>query len=170
MSPSVAATCSRSVSSSCSASSWWKTSASRLYDSTPPGLGAGGGTGRMWPSWRAGEVMPPRSHRFVRGGTRSPVRGLSRGRCRGGRWARGNCPAGRGRGLRPPGLAPRDASGSGGLWKLHAEGIELRSRDLAVELLRERLHAGRELRRRQKVRRQRLHGEGQVHDLNRVAV
>src|SRR5207253_6631674 len=58
---------------------WWKTSARRLYDSTPPGLGAGGGTARMWPSWRAGEVMPPWRHRSVSGVTRSPDRGLSRG-------------------------------------------------------------------------------------------
>src|ERR671928_1164037 len=55
MSPSVAATCSRSASSSCSARSWWKTSARRLYDSIPPALGAGGGTARRGPSCRAGE-------------------------------------------------------------------------------------------------------------------
>src|SRR5919197_4135471 len=57
MSPSVAATCSRSVSSSCSASSWWKTSARRLYDSASPALGAGGGTACTTLSCRRGEDM-----------------------------------------------------------------------------------------------------------------
>src|ERR671934_1675613 len=60
MSPSVAATCSSSVSSSCSASSWWKTSARRLYDSIPPADGAGGGTARTTLNCRNGEDMAAR--------------------------------------------------------------------------------------------------------------
>ena len=47
---------------------------------------------------------------------------------------------------------------------------ELRPRDLAVELGREAVQAGLEAAAREQVRRERLHREGEVHDLDRVAV
>src|SRR5919108_208112 len=51
-----------------------------------------------------------------------------------------------------------------------SEGGQLRAGDLAVELFRERLHAGRQLGGGEEMRRERLNREGEVHDLDRVAV
>ena len=56
------------------------------------------------------------------------------------------------------------------LAELDAQRRELRARDLGVELRGERLQAGREAATGDEVRRQRLHREREIHDLDRMAV
>src|SRR5256885_13591676 len=56
------------------------------------------------------------------------------------------------------------------LVELDSERRQLRARDLAVEVVGERVQSRREVARREVVRGERLDGEREVHDLDRVAV